>query len=377
MDIVTVVYKTLPKYRIPFYEALRSYLLERRVELRLIYGDPIPEKAMKKDTGHITWGRHVPNRVLKLGSRHLFWQPCLHLLEDSQLIIVEQASKLLLNYLLLARQRLGGPKVAFWGHGKNFQTPSASTIGEMLKSRFSTMGHWWFTYTEAGARIVAGLGFPRERITVVQNTVDTASLKCKQAETTNEQLESLKKALMLKTDNVAIYTGGLYPYKRLEFLIDASHRIRRAIPDFELLIIGAGVQEHLVKKASMEFPWLHYLGPKFGDEKVPFFMLSKLLLVPGLVGLIIADSFVLEVPLITTDVPYHSPEIEYLQQGVNGILLKPETTPEMYAQSVVSLLLDEHERSRLKLGCRIAAAEFTLENMVHRFAEGVLQALIA
>ncbi len=82
--------------------------------------------------------------------------------------------------------------------------------------------------------------------------------------------------------------------------------IRRDIPDFELVVIGKGPEADFIETAAAQHEWIHFVGPKSDDEKVPYWALSKLLLMPGLVGLVVLDSFALGVPMITTDYPYHS-----------------------------------------------------------------------
>jgi hypothetical protein len=42
---------------------------------------------------------------------------------------------------------------------------------------------------------------------------------------------------------------------------------------------------------------------------------------------------------------------------------------------VTRLLLDDAHRARLVIGCQRAAERYTVENMVERFAAGVLNAL--
>ena len=96
---------------------------------------------------------------------------------------------------------------------------------------------------------------------------------------------------------------------------------------------------------------------------------------PGLIGLGILDTFALETPLVTTDVPIHSPEIEYLQNGVNGIMVANSTDSTAYANAAIHLLENEDARLQLVNGCRSARNIYTVENMVERFAEGVLLAL--
>jgi glycosyltransferase involved in cell wall biosynthesis len=96
---------------------------------------------------------------------------------------------------------------------------------------------------------------------------------------------------------------------------------------------------------------------------------------PGLVGLVIVDSFVTATPLVTVDVPYHSPEISYLDNNENGLILPASTRAEDYGRRVAELLTDEGLLSHLRSGCRESSAIYTLENMVCRYAEGISTAL--
>jgi glycosyltransferase involved in cell wall biosynthesis len=290
-------------------------------------------------------------------------------------VIVEQASKLLLNYVLLARQSLGGPKVAFWGHGCNFQRHRASRVGETVKRIVSRWPHWWFTYTDACAEVVRRLPYPPERISVVQNAIDTGGLLARRAVTDCAALTELRRQWGIRSQNIAIYVGGLYAEKRVGFLVAAARAVRRRVPDFELIVVGAGSDQVLVEEACREHRWIHYAGPRFGPDQVPFWALSRLMLLPGAVGLAVLDAFAMEVPLVTIDLTGHGPEIEYLRDGENGLMLPAGASAEDYATVVASLLSDQRRQDRLRAGCRAAARVYTLDVMVDRFAHGVLQAL--
>ena len=167
----------------------------------------------------------------------------------------------------------------------------------------------------------------------------------------------------------------MYRDKRLAFLLEACGLIRQWVPDFEMIFIGAGVDAGLVTQAAMRHSWIKYIGPKFDREKVPYFMLSKLLLMPGVVGLGVVDAFALAVPLVTTAVAGHGPEIGYLDDGTNGVVVQQAHNPAAYAGTVRELLRDEERRQLLVAGCRAAADIYTVENMVERFVIGVRQAL--
>ena len=110
---------------------------------------------------------------------------------------------------------------------------------------------------------------------------------------------------------------------------------------------------------------------------MPYFLLAKLALMPGGVGLGVLDSFVLDTPMVTTDVSYQGPEIEYLLDGVNGLVVAGDPGPREYASAVVSTLRDDALLARLRQGCRERRELYTIEAMVENFAAGVRAALAA
>lgn len=374
---VAIVQQSLRQYRLAFYERLRDRLAEKGIELAVIYGDPQDEDSGKGDTIELPWGDRVRNRRIKLGGKELVWQPVLARLRETDLVIVEQASRLLVNYILAVQQLVGRRRVAFWGHGRNMQVHRASAPGEWLKRALSRHVHWWFAYNRLSAEIVGSLGYPRERITSVNNAIDTVSLANARGSLTRGDLTAIYQDLALDGGNVCLFIGGMYADKRLAFLLAACDRVRAEVADFELVFIGSGPDLPRLRKAAEERPWLRLVGPKFGRDKVPYFAISKLLLMPGLVGLAILDAFALELPLVTTDVPFHSPEIAYLEDGVNGVVVREASDPVAYAAAVIHLLRNEEERKVLAEGCRRARATYTVEEMADRFAYGIERALEA
>jgi glycosyltransferase involved in cell wall biosynthesis len=375
MTKIAIISKTVPIYRRDFYNELRRVLSENKIELLLLYGQPSRRDALKNDTTDIEWAVKVPSKIWEFGRTELYWQPILSYLKDVDLVIVEQASKLLINYVLLLQYWLKVRKLAFWGHGKNFQEKSANRLGEWIKRRVSTRIHWWFAYNEMSALVVREMGFPPERITSVQNAIDTRALTQALENLTLKEIEKTRTDLNLHSANVGIYAGGLYPEKRLSFLLESLHLIRRQIPDFEMIFIGGGVDAPMVEQAAAQYSWIHYVGPKFDREKVPYFAISKLFLMPGLVGLGILDTFALETPLVTTQIPLHSPEISYLQNDVNGLMVDNASNPQVYADAVIRLLLNEDARQKLVDGCISVRNVYTIEIMVSRFAQGIIKSL--
>jgi glycosyltransferase involved in cell wall biosynthesis len=374
---VAVVFRYVHHYRREFYERVRALLDEHGVDFLLVAGQPGPLERPKRDAVRLPWAIPICNRYWRVGQRELCWQPCLRLVWGADLVIVEQAAKLLANYALLAGRHVGGPRVALWGHGRNVQPHRASALAEAVKRVLSRHVDWWFAYNATSVGVVRDLGYPPERITCVQNAVDTRSMSAARDALSDEDVAAVRRDLQLEGEHVGVFAGALYDDKRLAFLIAAADRVRQSLPDFELLVIGSGPDEGLVRRAAASRPWLHVLGPLYGLHKVRAMATAQALLLPGLVGLGILDGFALGLPLVTSRVPFHSHEIAYLVPGENGIMVEEWRDPAAYADAVVRLLTDRALLSRLSEGCRAAADTYTIEAMAEHFADGVTNALTA
>ncbi|MDE0837060.1 MAG: glycosyltransferase family 4 protein [Akkermansiaceae bacterium] len=366
---VIIIQEHLPEFRVGFYELLRRKLADQDIALELVYAPNQKNNFLK---GNLSWAKPVPIRWIGGG---LGWQSVLGLCRGKDLVVIQQETKYLVNPLLQLWSAFGGPKIAYWGHGKNFQAEAVGSLANRLKAWLSKRVDWWFAYNRLSGNAVRDLGFPSEQITEVMNAVDTKSLRDTATETPQESLDALKSELGINSDRVAIYTGGLYKRKRIEFLIAAAQIIQKEIPDFHLIVIGDGPDAGIVEKAARTHPWIHFVGPKNDGEKVPYWMISKVLLIPGLVGLVIVDSFALGVPLVTTDYPFHSPEIDYLENGENGVLVNCGESVEIYAAEISSLLLDVKRLQHLRENALSSADSYSFEVMSDRFADGVMNCL--
>jgi glycosyltransferase involved in cell wall biosynthesis len=372
---VAIITKYISRYRLDFFNRLKIMLQEEKIELILIYGQPSKADQQKNDSVEIPWGIKIHNYFLGLGNKELCWQPALKFVKGVDLVIVEQASKLILNYLLLFLKSLKIIKVAFWGHGQTFQKESANNFAEFLKRIMSKKVDWWFAYTEISKKILVDQGYPKEKITVVQNSIDTSSLRKIFLSIRESDVLHKREEIGIKGSHVGLFIGALYKEKRIEFLLQACKLIRQRVPDFEIVFIGSGSDQYLLEKELKTFKWMHLVGSKFDSDKVPYFALSEVLLLPGAVGLAILDSFAMELPIVTTNHPSHGPEICYLVNEVNGIIVEDYENVEKYADSVIHLLLNPVILAKLKNGCIDSTARYSLENMVHNFWIGIGKAL--
>ncbi|HEU4780695.1 MAG TPA: glycosyltransferase family 4 protein [Steroidobacteraceae bacterium] len=370
---VCIVQRIVPHYRVQFFRALHASLARSGVDLHLIHGQEAPGTVPRGARFEETWAFRIQNHYIRIARHELIWQSCpFQELATSDLVIVEHANRLLLNYPLLAA-RSKGRRVAFWGHGANFQARGQQSARNTITRNLARAVDWWFAYTNGGARLVESYGYPRERMTVVNNSIDSHGIARAIAGIGDEASALLRERLRLNRPGVAVFCGRLVKEKRLDLLWDAARKIRQRCAHFSLLVIGDGPLEPEVRHMAGSHDWIHYIGATSGEDLAPYFAVSDFMLIPGLVGLVVVDAFAAGLPLVTTRIDTHSPEIEYLEPGVNGLVAEPDD--ESLATACLELLESPQMLERLRAGCRESSRVYTLEAMVERFAGGVLDAL--
>lgn len=371
---IAIVQEVVLHYRERFYQLLRARLQQTGIELVLIHSND-PAADVSRSEIDLSWAHRVPARRFRFGAREMIYQPCRHLVDGCQLVILEQGSRHLLNYMLFAEQALGRSQVALWGHGRNLDTDEASRLGEALKAAVNRYARWWFAYTDASADIVAEMGFPRRRITTVQNANDTLRLRRAVASVSAEDRRRTRSEIGVRGDHTALYLGNLARHKRLGYLFEASDAVRELLPDFELIVAGAGTEEKAVRAFASTRSWVHVVGARHGAEKAELLAVADVVLVPAGAGLVVLDSFAAGVPIVTSDAWWHGPERSYVEDGVNGLAVDDGGDGRAYARAVTDLLGDTPRRAELRRGCLLAAERYTVEAMVERFASGIERAL--
>jgi glycosyltransferase involved in cell wall biosynthesis len=370
---VLIIQGQIKQYRVPFFDKLHAALEEDGITLRVAYSDPALREREKRDNCDLSSGYGVKVKGhWGFGSR-VIWQPLLREIAAADFVIVEHANKYIMNHFLLPCSALGIKKVAFWGHGRNRQSTHGGP-SEWLKRRTLNRVNWWFAYTAGTVDYLVRSGVPPYKITNVQNAVDTTGFRNHLSSVSEFELAAARKGLGLAEDSkVGLFCGGVTREKMPEFLVESVVKIKDQLPEFEFLALGSGPEKACFERAAGRYPWFHYIGPEFGKEKALHFRLADVFLMPGLVGLAILDAFAAGVPVITTSVPIHSPEIEYLEEGRSGLTTQPDT--EAYSQAVVSILRNAQLLEALRQGASTCAEKYSIERMVANFQCGVIRAL--
>ena len=96
--------------------------------------------------------------------------------------------------------------------------------------------------------------------------------------------------------------------------------------------------------------------------------MADLLVIPGTVGLAIVHGFAYDLPIVTTDHGFHSPEIEYLSYQ-NGV--KSTHDLQAYACEISAILANPERFRALQAGARHQGNQLTLNGSVQRFVQAL------
>lgn len=360
--VATFAEEILTPYRYDFLERLRERLDERGVGFRYLHGGAGPGHD-----GGPPWVEHMRQWHLNMGDRRLVWQSPGTAARRSDLLILDEGARLLSSVYYLLGQPRNVPRVALWGHGLVSSGTGSMDAAFAARRWTARLPAWWFAYTEGSARRLASAGFPRDRVTVVNNAIDTTAL--------SGHLRSLQSGGLLRAPHRCVFVGTLYHRKRLDYLLAAGDHLARRCPGFVLDVVGDGEMRSDLARAAASRPWLQLVGRRSGRSLVEVLARAQLVLAPASVGLSVLDSFATETPLVAVLGLGHGPELEYMQPGRNGFLLPEGTTPLGYADYVCELLSQTGRVESARAGCRESASVLTLDRMVDSFVAGIIAAL--
>lgn len=369
---VLIVQPYIPAYRVPLFAAMRAELREHGVELAIAAARAGgADSSRGDDTTTAAADILLGERRISVGSKSLLLRHVGQAIDDFRpgYVVVEQAIKNLETWpLLLKRGGATRPSVGLWGQGRSYST-AQSAMEARAKQWLTRRADWFFAYTQAGVDHVIASGFPRARTTVLQNSTDTRALRQHLADVTQADLDDFRVANGLTPGRTALFLGGVDARKGISFVLEAAGEIARQLPGFTLLVAGSGESAGEVEHAQEQGGPVRYLGRVDGRDKAMVLAVADVLMIPEWVGLVAVDSLASGTPIVTTRHPSHSPEVEYLVDGLTAVIADHDVT--QYAAAVAALLTDPVRHEAMTTRCLAAADDFSIEQMAHRFTVGI------
>lgn len=326
----------------------------------------------------------VRNRFLRIAGRRLIYQPVFRRIAGGgyDALVIGHEVKYFMNLVLLLWFRLLGKPVLFWGFGtgQDFWDERRGRLGRaftravnVAKRLLVRSASGYLAYTESGAAAIARCGMNPARIRVLNNTIDLDEEIVFHARALQLDRTELRRHWNIASDAVVFtFVGRLLAGKRVEELIRAVASLRRDGLDAEIVIVGAGPERAALKREAAAATWCHFLGAVHDVEGISrIYRASDALVIPGYVGLAVNRGFAHGTPIITIASDLHSPEIDYVADGTNGLILPSDG----FAAGLRRFAADATLRARLAQGALATRERLDLGRMVAAFDGGVAAAL--
>jgi len=336
---VAILQRVLSDYRVAFFDALAERLQQDGIELTVITGQGQPGEHLNEPVLQRDYLRRVQN-IYVLG-RGYWMRDTVRSVRAQDLVIIEQANNALCAYVLLLGRLCThrSPRIAYWGHGRDFSKADTSGFAARWKRFWTRKADFCFAYTEVAATAFHAAGVDAARLQVINNASDTSALaaavRAVPASASQTLALRLWPAYAASPRQVGVFCSRLLPSKGLSLLLAAAEHIYRAHQGFRLLIIGEGPLRDEIENYCKRHPWCVPCGAVHGLERAELLSLADFWLNPGTAGLAITDAFACGIPFVTVARYDHGPEIAYLNDS-NSVIT--ENSVSSFASGVNALI---------------------------------------
>jgi len=361
--------RIVPAYRIAALADLNDRLDDRLV---VCSGAPPPGSSLGAIESAPDMG--IRNLTLKntwvSGERVHFqhFMPSFRHFGTPSAILAEESPRSISLPLLMLWARRHDVPIGLWGHfSSNTREHSDVTWRDRYRRFLAGRADACVCYTAAIAENL-GRTVSRDRIFVATNTIDTSLLFALHDRLAAEGRESVRRRVGLPEGiPLVAFIGRLTDAEETDGLIDLAAYLQNK-SDVGLVVIGDGPARASLEQRIGQERLRHafVLGAmRSFAESAPFLYASDVLVIPGPAGLAVNHAFALGLPVVTlrarSGMRFHGPEIDYIQNGVNGLVVE-RGSPEALAQGVERVL--ERREAYSEAARSYARRHLSLERMV-------------
>lgn len=326
---------------------------------------------------------HVKNHEFRILGRRFIWQPVVAqaIAGNFDGAVLGEEIKYLSNIIIALAMRLRGRPVLLWGFGYHQYDRPVSTwyqkaisgVATWLKRLLNRYISGYLVYTAGGEKALRDMGMPANHIAVLRNTVDTEREARLRDAVAQEPIDQVAVQLGLRADATKLlYLGRLVPMKRVDLLIEYARHCAERRRKIDVIIFGKGSEEVRLRSMATGLDNIRFY--RHDDLQLARALrVSSAVVIPGYMGLAATHSFAHGVPVITRLEQSHSPEVEYIVDGANGLML-PEA-PDAFFSALDAFVDDADLQKRLSAGAVETAKMLEMSYMVRTFRDFVRRAL--
>ncbi|RXR17787.1 glycosyltransferase [Flavobacterium amnicola] len=344
---VAVLTNVIPTYRKDFYN--RVFTNESH-EVTVFCQKSVPGSNLKPI--HEQYGERVV--LLK------YWSPfqndslVFHFLPiftlwKYDILVVDGNVRHVTMALLSTLFRLFGKKIVIWS---NVYSAHGNSALQWVRRTWWRIFDNFLMYTEKDVEILNDKKFERKNIIAINNGLNQDEIDNTRSNWNKDKLEAFKKQHNIESQNIIISSGRVNKANNHALALEALQKVVTTIPDVLWVIIGNGTEIEVLKTAAQTEGLQNnilFLGEIYEeDKKSPWFLLSKVLIHPGFMGLTIFNSFGYSLPVIIHDnIMNHSPEVFLFEENKTGLLFK-ENDPVDLANKIIFALKNESKMEAMK-----------------------------
>lgn len=390
MDIpkikVAIIQPVIPSYRIALFDYLAQFM---DLDITCFYskGNRYDAKNFGQDL--VVKNEEVPALYFPFRAPPAYQQIVWRVIKGNfDVVVCSQSINNIATLTLWFLRKMFGYKFVWWGIGfdpyrqKDPYTKPETLMGKsavMIKDYLWKRSDSLLVYSEEGKRYSLERNIPEDKISVLKNTIHVEQLQNDAKNVTPVALMAIRKELQLDDSSfVYLFVGRLHKRKEVPFLIKAYSTIASELKDTKLIIVGDGEDYPLTQRLITEFglqKQVLLVGAVYDKNRLAeLFLTCDVVTLPGQVGLTVIHSFAYGKPVITKKSISYSPELEYLRDGCNGIIVQ-DNEVDTYAKAMKKIYLDSKLREALSAEALATANKTTMQSMANNFRAGLLSAI--
>jgi glycosyltransferase involved in cell wall biosynthesis len=344
--VLLINQERIPHYRVSVYNYLSQFLARHGVALSVV------SEGVQPNSGQVVEFDHIQTRLGFFNLKRVIMDV------DPHAVIYWVRLRHLYLFPLLVLLKALGKRSIYWGHGTDLSHGSGMWFKRWANS---------IEYEISDALILYG---EHQRCTVKQRfhsktfiANNTLCFNDHPGRVANRAASLAKHGITTRKNIICV--GRMQKRKRLDHLFEAFKRMDN--PDTGLILVGPDTDNVL---ADISGPRIYKLGPIYGDERLDLMSAADVFCLPGAVGLSIVDAFHCGLPLVTENGD-ESPEIMYLKDGINGMVV-PRGDIRALADKLQLLLQNDKLRDTFS---RAARQEIGTNGHIETMSRGFLEAI--
>lgn len=369
---VLVFQPAVKHYRLPFWDALVEKSAGKYALAVLGPLDLPPEAISARPYLHEFPFEEKPLRGRTIGS----WPGAADLVrrERPAVVVLTATASFHTSWTLPRVAHRLGAKVIGWSKVSPRAGSKRGLLARTTMRWFVLRFDRFLCYGQSSVEELAALGYPRERIRVAPNTIDTRRIFA-DGDAIRARGQLLREQAGLVGKRIVLYIGRMIERKRPWEVLGAWPKLRTATDDMRLVLVGDGpmLDEIRRRATSIDPERVTVIGPVPEGDDYAWIATADVVVLPAAVGLALNQALALGTPVVITDEP--GADAELVKHGSTGWRYEPRDTDEL-AAAVHRIFNHTKEREAVVArGVALMQNEISLDRMVEAFDESIRESI--